>query len=279
MTTNAILQNSSLLFESGGITQVRVEASADTFTLTGDASADVAITGVRTPQSSTDATNKLYVDTATELNASNLSAHIALLSSWEEYSSNVDTTEIVRQPDDSSSDLVTPGGEFTSVNVTALGTYRLTFNSQYSISTGACVCKQALDDLIVELADNTSTAHGPEYGASTLTPGYYLNGGATTHTGQLILDGDGIFIIKSVGAHAIAVNSTTILHNGAKSSNVFWVITGAISIAAGCSLIGNYISIMGLISAGAGLGLDGRFLTTGGAITLADITGTAPTES
>jgi hypothetical protein len=268
-----------------GTTNVIDIITAGTITMNDDINmSNYKIINIANPVLSNDGVNKIYSDTKTDLNVLNLANHIIFMGGWKEYTSNVTTKEIVNIPNPMTiSVLETPGGELTEVTVDNLGTYRITFSAQYSISTGECACKLSLDNLIVNLLANTFTAHAAEYGNTTLLPGNYSNAGATTHTGVLTLNAGGdenaVFIIKSAGAHAIAINATTILINGAQSCNVFWIITGAIGIAARCTLVGTYIATLTAISAGIELQLDGRLLTTGGAIALATVSATAPVGS
>jgi hypothetical protein len=242
------------------------------------------IINMSNPILSNDGVNKIYSDTKTDLNILNLANHIIFMGGWKEYKSNVITKEVINIPNPTElSFLETPSGEYTELYVDTLGTYRITFSAQYSISTGERLYKIALNNLIINLLANTFTAHAAEYGGTTLLPGNYSNAGATTHTGVLNLDAEGdvnaVFIIKSAGAHAIAINATTNLINGAQSCNVFWIISGAIGIAAGCTLVGTYIATLTAISAGIGLQLDGRLLTTGGAVALTTVSATAPVGS
>jgi hypothetical protein len=246
------------------------------------------INNLGTPVADGDAITKLYSDTITDLNTLNLENHVSFMSGWVEYSSIVDTNVVIYTPTGIGTPLSTPGGELTEVTVSELGKYRVTFNAQYTITTGECECTMELNNLISALNANTFINHPlAEFGGQTLSPGYYDNIGAITHTGQLILDAGGgagaadeVFIIRSGGALAVAASATIVLQGGAVSSNVFWIITGAITMGANIIMIGTYIAIIAAIgTAGVNLVLDGRFFTTGGAINFADITATAPTDT
>ncbi len=119
----------------------------------------------------------------------------------------------------------------------------------------------------------TAPAHAPVFGGETLAPGVYAIGAAGNITGALTLDGKGdsnaLFVIKMGGAMTTGAGSTVTLINGAKSSNVFWIIDGAITVAADCKIIGTLFSKGGAIVLSAGSTLDGRMLTLAGAITTA----------
>jgi hypothetical protein len=105
----------------------------------------------------------------------------------------------------------------------------------------------------------------------TLTPGVYAIGAAGSISGALTLDGggnpDAVFVIKMNGALTVDGAATVSLANGAKSSNVFWLINGAISVGADAKVIGTLFSKAGAVGLGAGVILEGRMLSLGGAIT------------
>ena len=114
-------------------------------------------------------------------------------------------------------------------------------------------------------------AHAPVF-TGTLTPGVYAIGAAGSISGALTLDGggdpDAVFVIKINGALTVTAASTASLVNGAKSSNVFWLVNGAISVGAGAQVIGTLFSKAGAVGLGAGVILEGRMLTLGGALTM-----------
>lgn len=116
-------------------------------------------------------------------------------------------------------------------------------------------------------------AHAPVF-TGTLTPGVYAIGAAGSISGALTLDGggdpDAVFVIKINGALTVTAASTASLVNGAKSSNVFWLVNGAISVGAGAQVIGTLFSKAGAVGLGANVSLEGRMLTLGGALTLGD---------
>jgi len=111
-----------------------------------------------------------------------------------------------------------------------------------------------------------------------LTPGVYTVSSASTHEGVLTFDAEGdtdaLFVMIINGAEALAVGATSELTNGAQSSNVFWLVTGALTFGSGCDIKGSYLG-SGAISA-AGLILDGRILTPTGAVALTESNITVP---
>jgi hypothetical protein len=143
---------------------------------------------------------------------------------------------------------------------------------------GNIVTTQARHDLLrlyVHLNDKfvDFPAFAPAFGAGqTITPGVYSTIGAGSIGGALMLDGggnpDAFFIIKMNGALTVGAGATVTLTNEAKSCNVFWVINGAITVAADADVKGTLFAKAGAVGLGAGVLLEGRMLTMGGAITL-----------
>jgi hypothetical protein len=119
----------------------------------------------------------------------------------------------------------------------------------------------------------TFPAHAAAFGGGeTLVPGVYSIGSAGSLTAGLTLDGGGdpnaVFVIKMNGAFTVAAGATVSLTNGAKSSNVFWLISGAISVAADAEVKGTLFSKAGAVGLGARVILEGRMLSMAGAITM-----------
>lgn len=119
----------------------------------------------------------------------------------------------------------------------------------------------------------TAPAHAPDFGGGeTLVPGVYSIGSAGSVGGALTLDGGGnpnaVFVIKMNGALTITAGAKISLTNETKSSNVFFVINGAISVAAGAEVKGTLFSKAGAVGLGAGVILEGRMLSLAGALTM-----------
>ena len=161
------------------------------------------------------------------------------------------------------------------------GTYAVSFNSQYNNSLITATTPQMvsdLDALYLELKTKptTNTSHGPVFGNATvigevLTPGVYVLIGDSSVITNLTLDAAGdpnaLFIMRVLGAFSTAANATMILANGASANNVFWVIDGPVSLAAGTIMKGTVLSNGYAIAGASGVNLEGRLLTTKGAIT------------
>ncbi|MFV5696618.1 ice-binding family protein, partial [Flavobacterium sp. LB3P122] len=124
-----------------------------------------------------------------------------------------------------------------------------------------------LNDLFV---DNPAT-HTAAFGSETLKPGVYSIPSAGSIGGNLTLDGKGdpnaFFVIKFYGAMTVGAGATINLINGTKSSNVFFITDGAISVAANTNLKGTLFAKIGAVGLGADAILEGRMLTLEGAIT------------
>ncbi|MBC7384053.1 MAG: tandem-95 repeat protein [Bacteroidia bacterium] len=115
----------------------------------------------------------------------------------------------------------------------------------------------------------------------TLTPHVYRMNAAATLTDSLNLNAQGnanaVFIIQVIGAFSTGNNSKINLLNGAKASNVFWLVEGATSLGTLSSFKGTIIGNNGSISAGVGSMVEGRLLTTIGAINYSGASSALPT--
>lgn len=124
-----------------------------------------------------------------------------------------------------------------------------------------------LNDLFVDFP----ATHPAAFGAGeTILPGVYSIPGAGSIGTILNLDGGGnpnaFFVIKFFGAMTVGANAQVNLIGGTKSSNVFFIADGTISVAANANLKGTILSRIGAIDLGAGAILEGRMLTLQGAL-------------
>jgi hypothetical protein len=83
-----------------------------------------------------------------------------------------------------------------------------------------------------------------DLGGQTLSPGVYTCGSdVQISTGlDLILDGAGVYVIKTTGTLTQAANTHVLLTGGALPQNIFWQVAGAVSIGAGAHMEGNILS-------------------------------------
>ncbi len=116
-----------------------------------------------------------------------------------------------------------------------------------------------------------------------LTPHTYLLDAATVLTDTLYLDArnnvNAVFVIKINGALSTSTYSRIVLRNGARSTNVFWKVEGAVNINNYSVFRGNLICNNGALGAiNTGVTLEGRAFTTTGALTTTNITTTMPCD-
>ncbi|MDI6047825.1 ice-binding family protein [Flavobacterium yafengii] len=153
----------------------------------------------------------------------------------------------------------------------------------YNANAVTAQCRFDLFRLYIHLNDlfvDYPATHAPAFGGGeTLTPGVYSIPGAGSIGAALTLDGGGnpnaFFVIKFYGAMTVGAGATINLINGTKSSNVFFIADGAISVAASANLKGTLFSKLGAVGLGANAVLEGRMLTLEGAL----VTGVGATVS
>ncbi len=166
------------------------------------------------------------------------------------------------------------------------GKYKVTFNSYYNnapISTGPFSSEKGKIDLqstydYLQSLAVTQATHGVILGnGEALTSGIYTITGATSTVGTLYFDGagnpDALFVIRISAAFSAGTATKMVLLNGAKASNIFWVIEGAASIEASTTFKGTIITHAGAITIASGGNLEGRLFSIVGAISFN--TGTA----
>ena len=127
----------------------------------------------------------------------------------------------------------------------------------------------------------TTSTHAATYSPDEIiAPGVYQISSAATMSGVLTLDGqnnpNSIFIIKITGALSLAAGTEIKLINGASSSNIFWIMDGALAVGASCKVSGTFICLAGGIALGNNCISEGRMFTIAGAITLQNCTLSIP---
>lgn len=143
-------------------------------------------------------------------------------------------------------------------------------------------CKSNLLTAYNQIKNTTTTsAHSPLLGnGDTLREGVYAIAAPTTLNLNLILDARGnsnaVFIFKIGGSLSTNALSQVVLIRGAKACNVFWIVEGLISMAAGTSMKGTVIANNAAIAMSTGTILEGRALSTAGAITINGIIANTP---
>ncbi len=113
----------------------------------------------------------------------------------------------------------------------------------------------------------------------SLTPHTYLLNTAAVLTDTLFLDAQdnasAVFVIKINGAFSTSLNATVVLLNGAQAGNVFWDVTGAVSINTSSHIAGTMVN-NGAINLNPDVVLNGRAFTTSGMVTTNAATVTMP---
>ncbi len=114
----------------------------------------------------------------------------------------------------------------------------------------------------------------------TLTPHVYRLNANTTLSDTLYLNaqgyGNAVFVLKVNGTFSTAINSRIILQNGAKSCNIFWLISSTTDINDQSFFVGSLIASNN-INLDTGSVFDGRMLTTSGSISSNKLTAAIPT--
>ena len=169
--------------------------------------------------------------------------------------------------------------EIRSGGVTSGGSWS-TFEAKSEEYNVAHQLKIDLDGLVanIEGLENTVT-HPVGYGGETITAGTYTTGGSATHGAKIVYDAkddpDAMFVFRCAGTLVLSAGATSTLVNGAKASNIFWLVGAALSIGSNCNLKGTYIG-SGAVAPGDVFTLEGRILTLTGAIGMTNATYTRP---
>ncbi len=188
----------------------------------------------------------------------------------------------------SATDVLVPG--MTSSPLA--GTYLVMFNGQYGVAASTVITtSQAVADLNtaynqITALPATNTTHGAILGgnplvAETLLPGVYTFAAAVSASDTLILDGGGdpnaLFVFRIGGAFNTGAGTIVKLTNGASAKNIFWVVTGAIGLAAGTVMKGTLIASSAAVAVAATSNVEGRLFSTAGAVSFGPGTAVVPT--
>jgi hypothetical protein len=169
------------------------------------------------------------------------------------------------------------------------GKYKVAFSSFYgnapiirgpfSTDQGKIDLQKTYDELI-GLSDTQGSPGVTLGNGMVLIPGVYTIAASTTTVGTLYFDGqrnpNALFVIKVTGAFAPGAGAKMVLLNGAKASNIFWVVEGEVGIGVSNAVKGTVISHGGAIAMGAGGNLEGRLFSTSGAVSFSSGTAIIP---
>jgi len=144
-----------------------------------------------------------------------------------------------------------------------------------TVHAGDAAAGQAQADALA--AYNAAAAQVPtgliagDLGGTTKTPGVYFSAGAVTISSTFTLDAGGdptaVFIFQIGAAFAMGAAANINLINGAQSSNVFWQVLGAASFGAAANFSGTVLGL-GAISFAAGCTVVGRAFAVAGGLAL-----------
>lgn len=145
-----------------------------------------------------------------------------------------------------------------------------------SLHLGTATAASAQVDLAAALAAISGVPIGPgndltgqPLGGRTLTAGVYQHTGAATLNGSITLNAGGdpsrVFVIVIGGDLTTAASASVVLANGAQPQNVFWVVSGSVSVGNGTTLRGSILAT-GNVTLGSGCTVVGRVLSRTGTV-------------
>jgi hypothetical protein len=106
-----------------------------------------------------------------------------------------------------------------------------------------------------------------DIGGQTLSPGTYTSSSTLGITGNLTLNGAGVYIFQIASGLTTASGSQVVLAGGATADNVFWQVGSSATLGTGSTFNGNILA-QASITIPTGAVLNGRALARTGAVTL-----------
>lgn len=112
---------------------------------------------------------------------------------------------------------------------------------------------------------------GIDLGATPFAPGVYCFSSTAGLTGTLVLDGGGdpnaAFVFQVASSMTTSTGSTYVLQNGAKATNVFWVVGSSATLGVNSTFPGTILALTD-VTLTSGATLLGRGLARNGTVTL-----------
>jgi len=140
-----------------------------------------------------------------------------------------------------------------------------------SIDIADTTANQAQNDLTTAYLNAQGRPPGTvvagDIGGQTLTPGTYTSASTLGITGNLTLNGAGVYIFQIASGLTTASASQVILTGGATADNVFWQVGSSATLGTGSIFNGNILA-QASITVTTGATLNGRALARTGAVTL-----------
>lgn len=155
-------------------------------------------------------------------------------------------------------------GSYATATITGAG--NVTFVSGVN-HAGDATTQTAKTDLTTAYNDafgRSGTTIASQLGGTTLTPGVY-SAGTFAITGNLTLNGSGVYIFQAGSTLDAAANSQVLLTNGATAANVFWQVGSSATFLTDALFAGNVLAFTS-ITLGVGTDVDGRMLAQNGAV-------------
>jgi hypothetical protein len=118
------------------------------------------------------------------------------------------------------------------------------------------------------LAETCNTnLSGQDLGGQTLVPGVYCFNTSAQLTGQLTLNGNGVYVFQIGSTLTTASNSSVFLENGALCGNVFWQVGSSATLGTNTVFAGSILAFTS-DTVTTGVSVAGRVFALGGAVTL-----------
>ncbi|MBK5294894.1 MAG: DUF3494 domain-containing protein, partial [Acidobacteriia bacterium] len=121
----------------------------------------------------------------------------------------------------------------------------------------------------------TPTLVAANIGGTTITPGVYNVASSLGITGNVTLNGAGVYIFQIPTTLTTASTSQIILAGGATAANIFWQVGSSATLGTGSVFYGNILA-QASITVTTGTVLNGRALARTGAVTLDNNVITSP---